>query len=121
MQATWLITVIILAGMILGCGAKSQCTHATAENLQKSFQKSEASVAQEVREASVAFQESNYTQAILIMDRVAQARTMDASQKKAIDDLIIHTRQAAQRNPKLDSPQLYQALSDLQLRVHGEN
>jgi hypothetical protein len=122
MKATaWLTTALILAAMTWGCGQKSHSPEVTAENLQKSFEKSEPSVAQEVREASTAFQGSNYTQAILIMDRVAQARPMDANQKKAIDDLIIQTRQAAQQNPKLDSPQLYQALSDLQLRVHGEN
>ena len=117
----WLATVTILGGMGEGCRPKSQAPQVTAEQLQKSFGKSDASVAQEVRAASSAFQSSNYTQAILIMDRVAQAGPMDASQKKAVDDLIIQTRQAAQRNPKLDSPELYQALSDLQLRVHGEN
>src|SRR5689334_8999011 len=84
MQATiWLTTVILLTGMPLGCGTKSQSSQETAENLKKSFEKSDPSVAQEVREASTAFQASNYTQAILIMDRLAQARQMDATQKKA--------------------------------------
>jgi hypothetical protein len=55
------------------------------------------------------------------MDRVAQTQRMDDTQKKAVDDLITQTRQAVQRNPKLDSPQLYQAVSDLFIKVHPEN
>src|SRR5436190_7993362 len=116
--AVWLVTVMSVAGIATGCSSKSQSAKLTAEKLQKSFEKAEPSVAQEVLQAGSAFQASNYTQAILIMDRVTQARTMDDGQKKAVDDLIIQTRQAVQRNPKLDKRQLYQALSDLFIKVH---
>ena len=64
---------------------------------------------------------SQYVAAVLIMDRVVQAQVIDDAQKKAVDTLIVQTRQAVEQNPKLNSPQLYQALSDLMLRVHGEN
>jgi len=55
------------------------------------------------------------------MNRAIQTQLMDDAQKKAVDALIVQTRQAIKQNPKLDSPQLYQALSDLTVRVHGEN
>src|SRR5258708_732165 len=117
--AGWLIPAALVA--VAGCGAKNQPVKMTAEHLQKSFQKADASVTAEVVQASTALQASNYTQAVLIMDRVVQTRPIDDAQKKAVDALIIQTRQAINQNPKLDSPQLYQALSDLTVRVHGEN
>ena len=117
----WLITVLSVAGIAAGCSSKNQSAKVTAEKLQKSFEKAEPLVAQEVVQAGSAFQAGNYSQAVLIMDRVAQTQRMDDTQKKAVDDLIIQTRQAVQRNPKLDSPQLYQAVSDLFTKVHPEN
>src|SRR6185369_8911225 len=119
--AVWLVTVMSVAGIATGCSSKSQSSKVTAENLQKSFEKAEPAVAQEVVQAGSAFQTGNYSQAVLIMDRVAQTQRMDDNQKKAVDDLIVQTRQAVQRNPKLDSPQLYQAVSDLFIKVHPEN
>ena len=119
--AVWLVTVMSVAGIATGCSSKSQSAKVTAEKLQKSFEKAEPSVAQEVVQAGSAFQAGNYSQAVLIMDRVAQTQRMDDTQKKAVDDLITQTRQAVQRNPKLDSPQLYQAVSDLFTKVHPEN
>ena len=71
--------------------------------------------------SGAALQASNYTAAILIMDQVAQTQPVDEAQKKAVDSVITQTRQALQQNPQLDSPQLYKALSDLKVRVHGEN
>jgi len=41
--------------------------------------------------------------------------------KKAVGTLIRQTRLAVQQNPKLNTPELYKAMSDLILRVHGEN
>jgi hypothetical protein len=55
------------------------------------------------------------------MDRVVQTQPVDEAQKKAVDSLISQTRQAVQQNPKLDNPELYKAISDLMVRVHGEN
>ena len=46
---------------------------------------------------------------------------LDAAQKQAVDALIIQTRKAAHRDPKLNTPELYKATEDLVLRVHGEN
>jgi len=104
-----------------GCGGKNGSAKPIAEQLQKSFQKTDTSVSAEVSQAGNALQASNYAEAILIMDRVVQAQPVNEAQKKAVDALIVQTRKAVQQNPKLDSPQLYQALSDLQVRVHGEN
>ena len=117
----WLIPAALAAVVAAGCGAKNQPAKITAEQLQKSFQKAEAPAAEAVVQASTALQASNYTQAVILMDRVVQTQPMDDGQKKAVDALIIQTRQAINHNPKLDSPQLYQALSDLMVRVHGEN
>ena len=121
--AAWLIILLTLTTLAAasGCSSKSEPASATAEQLQKSFQKAEPTIAQEVLQAGSALQARNYTEAILIMDRVVQSQPINDTQKKAVDALIIQTRQAVQRNPKLDSPQLYQAMSDLMVRVHGEN
>jgi len=121
MKRSFLLNLVVSTVFPSGCGQKILTTKATAEQLQKSFAKTEPAVALEVREASSALQASNYTQAVVIMNRVVQKQTIDESQKQAVDALIIQTRQAIQRDPKLDSPQLYQALSDLLTRVHGEN
>ena len=104
-----------------GCGSKNQSARVAAEQLQKSFQKADASITEEVVQASNALQASNYTQAVVIMDRVVQAQPIDAAQKQAVDALLIQTRKAIEENPKLNTPQLYQAMSDLLVRVHGEN
>ena len=116
-----IIALGIVAITLTGCGAKSQSAKVTAEQLQKSFKKADASISAEVAQASTALQASNFTQAILIMDRVVQTQPIDEAQKKAVDALIVQTRKAVQQNPKLDTPQLYQAISDLMVRVHGEN
>ena len=116
-----LIPLVITWAAASGCNSKSQSATVTAEQLQKSFQKADPSISQQVLQAGSALQASNYTEAILIMDRVVQTQTINDTQKKAVDSLIIQTREAVQRNPKLDSPQLYKAMSDLMVRVHGEN
>ena len=110
-----------MAVAVFGCGAKKLPSQAAAEELQRSFLKTNASMTNEIVRASDALQASNYVAAILIMDRVVQALVIDDAQKQAVDTLIVQTRKAVEQNPKLNSPQLYQALSDLQLRVHGEN
>jgi len=119
--AAWLILSLMTLAAASGCSSKGQPASITAEELQKSFQKAEPSVAQEVLQAGSALQASNYTEAILIMDRVVQTQPINDTQKKAVDALILQTRDAVQRNPKLDSPQLYKAMSELMVRVHGEN
>lgn len=119
-RAGWIIAAAIGALVAAGCG-KHPSGKAAAEQLEKSFEKSDASMKQEVVQAAAALQTSNYTQAITIMDRVVQVQPIDEAQKKAVDALIIQARQAVQQNPKLNSPELYKALSELMVRVHGEN
>ena len=117
-QALWMLVMTVA---IFGCGARKHPSEVVAEELQRSFLKTNASMTNEIVEASDALRASNYVAAILVMDRVVQAQVIDDAQKKAVDTLIVQTRKAVEQNPKLNSPQLYQALSDLQLRVHGEN
>jgi len=119
--SAWLAALLMTLAATSGCSSKGQSATVAAEQLQKSFQKAEPSIAQEVLQAGSAFQASNYTEAILIIDRVVQTQPVNDTQKKAVDALILQTRDAVQRNPKLDSPQLYKAMSDLMVRVHGEN
>src|ERR1041384_3604412 len=113
------LTALVVAAA--GCRSKDQSAKAAAEELQKSFAKADASITQEVVQAGMALQESNYVQAMLIMNRVVQNQPVNEAQKKAVDTLIIQARQAIQRNPKIDGPELYKAMSDLTVRVHGEN
>jgi transcriptional regulator GlxA family with amidase domain len=119
-QVGWAIIAVIVAVTVIGCN-KSQSAKATAEQLQKSFEKADASTKQEVVQAGEALQSSNYVAAIGIMNRVVRTQPIDEVQKKAVDALMIQTRQAVQQNPKLDSAELYKAMSELLVRVHGEN
>jgi hypothetical protein len=118
------VSFIGITGMLLlliaACKARSPSPSATAEQLQASFQKTDSATTQAVVQASVALQENRFTEAILIMDRVVQSQPINQEQKKAVDALIVQTRRAIQQNPKLDSPELYKAISDLMTRVHGE-
>ena len=118
-QAGWSVAVILVAVGLVGCGKKS--ARPATEQLQQSFEKADAATKQDVVQASTAFQAGDYTRAIAVMDRVVQAQPIDAAQKRAVDALIIQTRQAAHQNPKLNTPELYKATEDLVLRVHGEN
>ena len=115
------VGLMAMALLAAGCAAKNTPPHITAEQLQQSFQKAEAPIVEEVAHASAAVQVSDYPQAVIIMNRVAQAQPLNASQVQAVDALLIQTRKAIERNPKLDSPQLYQAMSELLVRAHGEN
>ena len=116
----WLIAVASVVITVAGCG-KHQSSKAAAEELVKSFAKGDAAMKQEVVRAGTALQTSNYAQALLIMDRVVQTQPIDEAQKRAVDALLIQARQAVQQNPKLNSPELYKAMSELMVRVHGEN
>jgi hypothetical protein len=120
-HARWVIPAALAVVAVVGCGAKVQPVKVTAEQLQRSFQKADAPTTEAVVQASTALQTSNYTQAIVIMDRVAQTHALDDAQKKAVDAVIIHTREAIRQNPKLDNRELYEKMSDLMVRVHGEN
>jgi len=117
--AGWMMAVVIVAVAVAGCGKKSN--QPATEQLQKSFEKADAPIKQDIVQASTAFQAGDYTHAITVMDRVVQTQTIDAAQKQAVEALIIQTRKAAERNPKLNTPELYKATADLVLRIHGEN
>jgi len=119
--ARYFAGLMAMALLASGCAAKNTSPQVTAEQLQQSFQKAEAPIVAEVAQASTALEVSNYSQAVIIMNRVAQAQPLNASQVQAVDALLIQTRKAIERNPKLDSPQLYQAMSELLVRGHGEN
>ena len=116
----WRLTFVVSALVLAGCGQRHS-TQAAAEQLEQSFQRSEAALKQEVGRAASALQTSNYVAALLIMDQVVQARPIDDGQKRAVDTLILQARQAVAQNPKLNTPELYKAMSDLMVRVHGEN
>jgi hypothetical protein len=113
--------LMLVAVTLTGCGSGKTSTKATAEQLQKSFEKADATSREGVAQAASALQAGDYTGAILTMDRVAQTTPVDAAQKQAVDTLIRQTRQAVEQDPRLNTPELYKATSDLILRVHGEN
>src|SRR5437899_5855994 len=97
---------VVAALLAEGCAANDPPAKVAAEQLQKSFQKAEAPIVEEVAQASTALRTNNYSQAVVIMNRVAQTQPLDAAQKAAVDALLIQTRKAIERNPKLDGPQL---------------
>jgi outer membrane protein assembly factor BamD (BamD/ComL family) len=116
-----LAAVAVLALAVAGCGGKRTSAKAVAEQLQQSFEKADAPVKQEVAQASAALQAGQYVQALRTLDRVAQTQPVNEAQKQAVGLLIQQTQQAVRQNPKLNSPELYKAMSDLVTRVHGEN
>ncbi len=119
-QARLFAISVVVVVTLIGCG-KNQSAKDAAKQLQKSFEKANASIKQEVVQAGDALQAGDYARAMTIMNQVVQAQPIDEAQKKAVDALIIQTRQAVRQNPKLDSAELYKATSDLLVRVHGEN
>ena len=122
LNRTGRIAAAAMAGLVMiGCSRSNLAPKATVEALEKSFAKADSTVKQEVAQAGAALQAGDYTQALIVMDRAAQAQPVDAAQKKAVGLLIQQTRLAVQQNPKLNTPELYQATADLILRVHGEN
>jgi hypothetical protein len=54
------------------------------------------------------------------MNQVVQVQAVDAGQKKAVDALVLQVRNATAKDPRLATPQLHKAMSDLILKVHGE-
>ena len=121
-----MVTVVaVVAG---GCGPKHSSDKAAAEQLQKSFEKADEPIKQQVVQASTALQAQHYALAIATMDRVVQTRpvvdgraVLDAAERQAIENLIKQTRQAVQQDPNLNTPELYHKTANLILRIHGEN
>jgi hypothetical protein len=117
----WTAVLVLAALAPMGCGGSKTSPKIAAEQLQKSFEKADAASREGVAQAATALQAGDYTQAILAMDQVAQTAQADAAQKEAVGTLIRQTRQAVQQDPKLNTPELYKAMSDLVTHVHGEN
>ena len=118
----FLVTVASLALIAFTTGCDRKPTpKATAEQLQKSFAKSEAPQQELVSQATTALQAGDFTGAMVTLERAVQLRPADAAQKQAVGQLILQTRLAIQQDPKLNTPQLYQAMDKLITRVHGEN
>ena len=117
------ILAIAAAALLAGCG-KPQ-VNAPAE-LQKGFAKSEPAIKEDVQKASAHLQSGNYVEAMQALDRAVAAQQtqnqpMDEQQKKAVGAAVSTARQAVEKNPKLNTPQLYKAMTDLIERAYGEN
>jgi len=119
-RVSWILTMA-LAVAVAGCSARNPTPKATAEQLDKSFQTADALTTNAVIQATPALQDSDYTRAVTIMNQVVQSQNMNEAQKQAVDALLIQTRKAVEQNPKLNNAQLYEAMSSLLIRVHGEN
>src|SRR2546430_16194267 len=59
-QAGCMVAAGLVALAVAGCGARNQPPKVVAEQLQKSFQKADASVTAEIVQASTALQASDY-------------------------------------------------------------
>lgn len=115
-----LILPLIVVATLTGCG-KKPTPNATAEQLKQSFAKAEAPQQDLVAQAGAALKSGDYTRALQTVDRAVQMRPADAAQKQAVGQLILQTRQAVQKDPQLNTPQLYKAMADLIQSTHGEN
>lgn len=114
------ILLLLAAALLTGCTRKPT-PEATAEQLKQSFAKAEAPQQELVAQANAALKAGDYTRALKTVDRAVQVRPADAAQKQAVGQLILQTRQAVQKEPKLNTPQLYKAMADLIHSTHGEN
>jgi len=111
----------LLTSGLSGCGGTNLSPEATVQQLQQSYESAGAPIKQEVSQASAALQAGNYTEAVVLMNRVVQSQPVSLEQKQAVANLIRQTQLAVRQNPKLNNAELYRATSELILRVHGEN
>jgi hypothetical protein len=118
-RARWTAVLGIAVALSGGCGGREPAPVAT--QLQQSFENADAPTQERVIQATQALQERNYAQALKSMSEVAQGQPMDEAQKQALDNLIIEARQAAEKNPELNTPEFYQATTELFFRLHPEN
>jgi Flp pilus assembly protein TadD len=116
----WILAVAAFLTTAAGCG-KNESPQVAAEQLQQSYEKVDAPIKQDVAQATAALRSGDYAAAIITMERVTRTQPVDEAQKQAVSVIIQQTRQAVKQNPKLNSPELYKAMSDLVTRVHGEN
>ena len=114
------MAVGIAIATVAGCG-QGPSPRVAAEQLQQSYEKADSPIKQDVAQAGAALKSGDYASAIITMERVTKSQPIDEAQKQAVSVLIQQTRQAVKQNPKLNSPELYEAMSALVVRVHGEN
>ena len=119
-RPSWIVVAAVIITTVAGCG-KSESPQVAAEQLQQSYEKVDAPIKQDVAQATAALRSGDYAAAIITMERVTRMQPVDEAQKQAVSVIIQQTRQAVKQNPKLNSPELYKAMSDLVIRVHGEN
>jgi len=119
-RASWIVVAAVIITTVAGCG-KNESPQVAAEQLQQSYEKVDAPIKQDVAQATAALRSGDYAAAIITMERVTRTQPVDEAQKQAVSVIIQQTRQAVKQNPKLNSPELYKAMSDLVIRVHGEN
>jgi outer membrane protein assembly factor BamD (BamD/ComL family) len=119
-RTIWAMAFALVGAVLAGCG-KSRSPEAAAQQLQQTYEMAEAPVKQDVAQATAALRSGDYAAAIIMMDRVTRTQPVSEAQKQAVGVLIQQTRQAVKQNPELNSPELYKAMSDLVIRVHGEN
>lgn len=120
-----MFSCLLLALVAAAAGCNKKQPNAAAQ-LEKSYKQADSAIKEEVQKVSAELQSKDYTQAILAMDRVVsaqqqQSQALTAEQKKAVEAVVGQTRAAVNKNPKLDTPELYKAMSDLILRTYGEN
>ena len=115
-----ILAAAIAIMLVAGC-SKSSSPAVAVEQLQRSYEKADAPIKQDVAQVGAAMRSGDYAAAIITMERVTRSQPVDEAQKQAVGVLIQQTRQAVKQNPKLNSPELYKAMSDLVVRVHGEN
>jgi predicted Zn-dependent protease len=119
-RASWIVVAAVIITTVAGCG-KNESPQVAAEQLQQSYERVDAPIKQDVAQATAALRSGDYAAAIITMERVTRTQPVDEAQKQAVSVIIQQTRQAVKQNPKLNSPELYKAMSDLVIRVHGEN
>ena len=119
------MTVALAAALALlsACGSKDKGSDGggkvVAEQLGKSFDKAEEPIKQQTAEAVAALLAKDYVRAVGNMSQVVRKqRTLDPAQKKALDELVSHARKAAERDPQVNTPQLFKANMDLQLLLY---
>ena len=119
-RPSWIVVAAVIITTVAGCG-KNESPQVAAEQLQQSYERVDAPIKQDVAQATAALRSGDYAAAIITMERVTRTQPVDEAQKQAVSVIIQQTRQAVKQNPKLNSPELYKAMSDLVIRVHGEN
>ena len=117
------VALVAAVALLSACGSKDKGSEGggkvVAEQLRKSFDKAEEPIKQQTAEAVAALLAKDYVRAVGNMSQVVRKqRTLDPVQRKVLEDLVIYARKAAERDPQVNTPQLYKANMDLQLLLY---